>query len=82
MQVLYVGLLLTVLGMGTVFTFLAIMVGCVAASGKLLPRFAHLMPEKAAPRRRRPAPVTPPAAVDALIPVIAAAIHRHLEENP
>ena len=56
MQALYVGLLLTVLGIGAVFAFLVLVVWSVEANAKVLARFAHLMPEKETPRRKREAP--------------------------
>jgi sodium pump decarboxylase gamma subunit len=82
MQALYVGLLLTVLGMGTVFAFLALMVWCVEVSAKVLARFAYLMPEKEAPRRKKEAPKVTASGPDPLVPVVVAAVHRHLSENP
>ena len=81
MEALYVGVLLTVLGMGTVFAFLALMVWCVGASAKVLARFAYLMPEKEAPRRKTGTPKSAPAGQDPLVPVIVAALHRHLSEK-
>ena len=81
MSTLYAGVLLVFIGMGTVFAFLALMVWCVEVSARVLARFAYLMPEKEAPRRRKEAPKTVPASQDPIVPVIVAAVHRHLSEK-
>ena len=81
MQALYVGLLLTVLGMGAVFAVLALMVWSVELSAKVLARFAYLMPEKEAPRRKQEARKAAPAGQAAVVPAIVAAVHRHISEK-
>ncbi len=75
-QLVMEGLLLMVIGMGTVFVFLTILVLTTQAMSRLL---AYL-PEEAPPALATVAPVTPPTggiADDTLVAVISAALHRH-----
>ncbi|NLF18169.1 MAG: OadG family protein [Lentisphaerae bacterium] len=88
MEALKIGILLVFVGMGAVFSFLAVMVLCVQCSARLLAPFTHLMPEKEPPRRKAApgAKAAPPAAGQAVsarvVPVITAAIHQHLADKP
>jgi len=84
MTALYVGVLLMIIGMGTVFAFLGLMVWCVEACSRYLARFAYLMPEKEVPRRRKDGPKPPAGAATAatVVPVITAALHQHLSDKP
>lgn len=50
------GLVLLVVGMGTVFAFLILMVGAMQLSAVFFKKFAHLFPE-AAPKSSKPTPV-------------------------
>lgn len=87
MTTLNIGILLVFVGMGAVFSFLAVMVLCVMLSARLLAPFAHLMPEKEPPRRKSApaAKAAQPAAGQAVsarvVPVITAAIHQHLADK-
>ena len=82
MQALSVGLLLTVVGMGTVVAFLALVACCIETSARALARFAQVVPRSDASRCLTKAPETALAGQDTLIPVIVAALHRHLSGKP
>ncbi|MBT3289864.1 MAG: OadG family protein [Victivallales bacterium] len=74
------GLLLMVIGMGTVFSFLTIMVVCIQISAKFAAKFAHLLPEEEKkPRAKKKAAVKPQATEDegVLLAVISAAVHKY-----
>ena len=79
------GLMLMVIGMGTVFAFLTVMVYCILFSAKLAARFAHLVPEpeKKKPKAKKPAaPAAVPAGDDgALVAVLTAAVAKHRAEK-
>lgn len=83
------GLILLVIGMGTVFAFLGVMVICTVLMAKVTAPFAHLLAEKSQPARRRPqspagrGPAGGPsgAAGNDLMAVIAAAVHRYRAEH-
>jgi sodium pump decarboxylase gamma subunit len=51
------GFVLLIIGMGTVFSFLILLVGAMQLSAKFFAKFAHLFPE-AAPKNKKPAPVS------------------------
>ena len=79
------GFELMVIGMGTVFAFLVMLVFCMKLMGKLAPKLQHIFPEKEAAPSPSPSqsaaaatlPVTSPAADDrAKIAVALAAAHR------
>ncbi len=75
-DLIMIGLELMLLGMGSVFVFLILLVGVTSVMSRLLTRF---FPE-AAPLPKAPAkrPKPSPASVDAeLIAVIGAAIKQH-----
>ncbi len=78
------GFMLMVIGMGTVFAFLTVMVLCIQASAKLTTRFAHLVPEpeKKKPKAKKPA-AAPAAAGDdgALVAVLTAAVAKYRAEK-
>jgi len=69
------GFKLLVMGMGYVVTFLAVMVLVIMFVAKALKPFAHLLEEKAAPRKAPPKA----AAKDSknLIAAAIAAVHMH-----
>jgi oxaloacetate decarboxylase gamma subunit len=75
------GLMLMVIGMGTVFAFLTVMVLCIQVSAKVAARFAHLIPEpeKKKPKGKKPAAAPAAAAADdgALVAVLTAAVAKH-----
>jgi len=81
MKLLVDGLMLMVLGMGTVFLFLGIMVAWIGFSSRILARFSHLLPDQ------EPAPARKPQAKKALatgreddatlVAVVSAAISRY-----
>ncbi len=73
MDVLYEGLVLSGIGMGVVFTFLAVLVLATSTMSKLIVRYA---PQ---PLSSGPASPSVGSTVDdgELIAVIGAAIHRH-----
>ncbi len=81
------GLMLMVIGMGTVFAFLTVMVLCIQASAKATARFAHLIPEpeKKKPKAKKPAAAAPaasPAGDDgALVAVLTAAVAKYRAEK-
>ncbi|MBN2450706.1 MAG: OadG family protein [Lentisphaeria bacterium] len=85
MAALLNGMLLTVIGMGTVFLFLGILVACTTASSRVCGRFAHLLPEKQVPRRKKEraaAPATrPPAGDGTLAAVVSAAVHAYRRDH-
>ena len=83
MTLIYNGLLLMVVGMGTVFLFLSIMVFCIGASSKISARFAHLIPEKEPPKRSKAKAKAKPAAPEnaVLVAVMAAAVQRYRSES-
>lgn len=65
---------LLVLGMGTVFVILSLLIGIIQLLSRLLP------PEAPATSGQRPAG-SDQAPAEELIAVIQAAIHRHLKKN-
>ncbi len=72
LEIILNALILTVVGMGFVFFFLAIQVFVTNMASKLGARFAYLLPE---PEKKKPAPAK--AADDgALIAAIVAAVHQ------
>ncbi|MDX9980394.1 MAG: OadG family protein [Lentisphaeria bacterium] len=78
------GLMLMVIGMGTVFAFLTVMVLCIQASAKVAARFAHLIPEpeKKKPKAKKPAAPAAPAGDDgALVAVLTAAVAKYRAEK-
>ena len=87
------GLILMVMGMGTVFVFLTLMVLIINVTHKILKPFEHLLeepaPKKPASRKRKPAPAPTPAAPvphqqaedNSLFAAIASAVHKYREEN-
>ena len=74
------GFLLMLLGMGTVFLFLAIMVIWTSLAAKLLAPFAHLLPGDS-PKEATPRPIGTEIEDDTLVAVIAAAIQRYRSER-
>jgi sodium pump decarboxylase gamma subunit len=76
MTLLVDGVLLAVVGMGTVFAFLTIMVYWISFSSKILSRFAHLLPEQEQPVKKAPAPKKQEDS-GALLAVIGAAVKRY-----
>lgn len=80
------GLMLMVIGMGTVFAILTVMVLCIQASAKVSARFAHLIPE---PEKKKPKAKKPAAAVaaapagddGALVAVLTAAVAKYRTEK-
>lgn len=73
------GLMLMIIGMGTVFAFLTLMVFCIQLSAKVTARFAHLMPE---PEKKKPKarPAAAPAATEdqgELLAVLGAAVAKY-----
>jgi oxaloacetate decarboxylase gamma subunit len=81
MELLNNGLLLLVIGMGTVFAFLSIMVLAIEISSRVCSRFAHLIPEKAPAKPKRPRPQTSADDDGDLLAVIAAAVTRYRQDN-
>ena len=87
MSLLNDGMLLLVIGMGTVFLFLGIMVVWITFSSKILAGFSHLLPELEKETRRAPAAkaAAPTAAAEedqaVLLAVITAAVHRYRAER-
>jgi len=85
MQLLTDGFALLVVGMGTVFAFLAAMVVCITLASRIARRWSHLLPElapaKPAPRAKKPAAAAAAAAAPGddtdLLAAISAAIHRY-----
>jgi oxaloacetate decarboxylase gamma subunit len=77
------GLKLMVIGMGTVFTFLAIMVMVISWSARLLAPYAGLLAETTAkPAPRRQAPKSAGSAADAApVAAIVAAVHQYRQEH-
>lgn len=76
------GLLLMVIGMGTVFAFLTLMVICIQFSAKLAAKFAHLLPEEEKKKPKAKKPAAPKAAAEddgALVAVLTAAVAKHRE---
>jgi len=76
------GLLLMVIGMGTVFSFLTVMVLCILLSAKLAAKFSHLLPEeeKKKPKAKKAVAPKAPAEDDgALVAVLSAAVAKHRE---
>ncbi len=84
---IYNSLLLMLIGMGSVFVFLGIMIICVQKSAAICARHKHLLPEKQPPRRKRekPAAAVPAAApghdAGVLTAVISAAVHAYRDQN-
>jgi oxaloacetate decarboxylase gamma subunit len=77
------GLKLMVIGMGTVFVFLSIMVMVISWSARLLAPHAGLLPDAAAkPAARRPPPTSATPAADAVpVAAIVAAVHQYRQEH-
>jgi sodium pump decarboxylase gamma subunit len=67
------GLVLLTIGMGTVFLFLALMVGVMQLSSKFFIKYAHLFPE-AASKSSKPAAASAASADFAEIAVAIAAV--------
>jgi len=84
MTLLFDALRLMIIGMGTVFLFIFIMLLWMKLSAKISARFEHLLPETAAPspQRSAAAPSAGSALPDNLLPaVIAAAIHQYRRDR-
>ena len=84
MQLLFDGLKLMVLGMGTVFLFLCVMILWILLSSKLSVRFKDWFPVEpvvAAPRRKAVAPAPGQQDQGRLIAVIAAAIQMYRKDQ-
>jgi sodium pump decarboxylase gamma subunit len=77
MTLLVDGVLLAVVGMGTVFAFLTIMVCWISFSSKILSRFAHLLPEQEQPAKKAAPASQKQEDSGALLAVIGAAIKRY-----
>lgn len=84
------GLLLMVIGMGTVFSFLTLMVLVITGSSKLAQTYTHLLPDLAPKPARKPkkpaVPAPQPAAPVAeddtdVLAAISAAIHRYRSDR-
>jgi oxaloacetate decarboxylase gamma subunit len=77
------GLLLMVIGMGTVFAFLTVMVVCIKISAKLAAKFAHLLPEEEKkPRAKKSAPKAKAAGDDgAVLAVVSAAVRKYRQDH-
>jgi len=79
------GLSLLILGMGTVFCFLTLMVICIQASSNVAAKFAHLLPDekKTKPKKRKKAPAQTPVATNnnVLVAVISAAVQQYRNEH-
>ncbi|MCK5801309.1 MAG: OadG family protein [Lentisphaeria bacterium] len=80
MELMKNGLLLMVVGMGTVFAFLAIMVVTTTLASKVIAKFEHLLPEDEKPKRKSRKAVAPSGS-GALLAVISAAIHKYRSEH-
>ena len=85
MQWMTDGLQLMVLGMGTVFLFLGIMVACIRGTAVLIRPFAHLLPDIAAGRTTQArnglkGPVDDAAGPD-VIAAVAAAVRRYRTDH-
>ena len=71
------GVELMMLGMGAVFFFLIMLVGCIALMSRLVSRFAPVLPQTTTPSTRRPA-ATSTAVVDPqTLAAIGAAVRLH-----
>ncbi len=76
-QLLMEGVELMVLGMGAVFVFLIMLVGCISLMSRLVNHFTPAVPETAVTSTRRPA-VASTAAVDPhTLAAISAAVRLH-----
>jgi oxaloacetate decarboxylase gamma subunit len=77
------GLLLMIIGMGTVFAFLSIMVVCINISAKVAAKFAHLLPEEAKKPRPKKAAAKPKATEDdgAVLAVVSAAVAKYRQDH-
>jgi len=76
------GLLLMVIGMGTVFAFLTLMVLSIQLSAKLAAKYAHLLPEEEKKKLKARKAAVPKAAAEddgALVAVLSAAVAKHRE---
>ena len=83
MELLVNGLLLMLVGMGTVFAFLGLMVFCIYGLARVVEPFSHLLPETATVRKPpRPTGPVADAGDDDLLAVITAAVHRYRKRQP
>lgn len=69
------GICLSVIGICIVFTFLALLVGIMTVSSKVIPRFNHLLPD-GVPQAKRPTPQPADMGDEAVAVAIAAAAMR------
>ncbi len=85
MNLLLDGLLLMLVGMGTVFVFLAVMVGWIELSSKILARLGHWLPIEAPtpPARKKALPKPESVSEDehTLVAVIASAVQKYRSEH-
>ena len=86
MQIVINGLMLTVLGMGTVFAFLTIMVIATDISSKYASKLSHLLPDPQPAKPKRKAKAKAPAAAadeddGVLLALVTGAIHRYRCEH-
>ncbi|NOY81607.1 MAG: sodium pump decarboxylase subunit gamma [Kiritimatiellaeota bacterium] len=79
------GLQLLLLGMGTVFLFLGIMVACIRGLAVLLRPFAHILPEVAGvqppPRGSAPGTAVSAGPGPEMLAAVAAAVRRYRSEH-
>jgi oxaloacetate decarboxylase gamma subunit len=75
------GLLLLVIGMGTVFVFLSIMVIAIEVSSRVCARYAHLIPETSAGKTQKKRPPKAKEDDGILLAVVTAAVHRYRREH-
>ena len=69
------GVDLMVLGLGSVFILLILLIGCISLMSRLVARFLPEVPSAVAPRRTAPAPAM---SVDSeTLAVISAAVRQH-----
>lgn len=81
MQELQSGILLMVIGMGTVFVFLAIMVCAIKISARVSAPFAHLIPEPTPKGKPKKKPAAAAADDATLLTVISAAVHQYRQDH-
>lgn len=82
MNLLLDGLVLMVVGMGTVFVFLVLMVFWITLSSRILSRYSHLVPEREESSAPKPASAPGGAGEDeTLVAVISAAINQYRAQH-
>ncbi len=85
MQQIMDGLKLMLAGMGTVFTFLIVMILWIVLAAKVTGKYAHLLPETPVPAAPKPKQVTPTVDDEEennnLIVAVTSAIHQFQKER-